>query len=436
MICAVSEPLLSVVAVLALLALLVTAWRHPRPLVEAGAALGASALVLAVGAASTADAADALERLAPVVLFLAAVLVVAEVCGRAGLFAAAAAAAGRLAGDSPTRLLLAVVAVATVVTTVLSLDATVVLLTPVVVAVAVARRLSPAPGAWVCLRLANSASLLLPVANLTNLLAMPDLPLGFGAFARAMAPTLVVVVLAEALLTRVLVRPAPVAAGAAPAPAPASADEVGRVPLVPVATVALMLAGFAVGSALDVEPGWIAAAAALVLLLWALPRRLLDAGEAVRAASPSFAVYVLGLGVVVAAVADTAPGDALRALVRRVVGDGPVDLGSTSGLLVLLGVAGIATLVANLVTNLSATLLVVPLVAPLGPLAVLAALIGLDAGAGLTYTGSLANLLWRRTLEGTPAATPLGEFHRRSLLATPPVVVLAVVTLWATSGLA
>ncbi|WP_344732810.1 SLC13 family permease [Nocardioides fonticola] len=427
------------VAVAALLALLVTAWRHLGPRGEAAAALLTSAAVLAVGAVSPSDAGDALERLAPVVLFLAAVLVVADVCGRAGLFTVAATRVARFAGDSPVRLLVGVAVLATVVTTVLSLDATVVLLTPVVVAAALRRSASPAPGAWLCLRLANSASLLLPVANLTNLLAVPDLDVGFLGFARLMAPALVVVVAAEWACARVQfrreLRPAATAATAAavgttPAPDPeATAEEVplARLPLV---VVALMLAGFAIGSPLGVEPGWIAAAAAVVLAVWAGRRGLLVVPDVVRAAQPSFALYVLGLGVVVAAVATSGPGDAVRHLVDAVVaGADP----AAPGLLTLLGVAAVATLVANLVTNLSATLLVVPLVAPLGDTAILAALIGLDAGAGLTYSGSLANLLWRRTLDGTAAATGLAAFHRRSLVATPIVVALAVATLWATA---
>ena len=68
------------------------------------------------------------------------------------------------------------------------------------------------------------------------------------------------------------------------------------------------------------------------------------------------------------------------------------------GLVALLVIALLATVLANVVNNLPATLLLVPLVAPLGVTAVLAALVGLGVGSGLTYTGSLANLLWRRTL--------------------------------------
>ena len=87
-------------------------------------------------------------------------------------------------------------------------------------------------------------------------------------------------------------------------------------------------------------------------------------------------------------------------------------------------------MLANLLTNLSATLLLVPLLEPLGTTAILAALIGLNVGSGLTYTGSLANLLWRRALVRHGVHPSLGDFHRVSLVATPLSLVAAVTTLW------
>ena len=53
----------------------------------------------------------------------------------------------------------------------------------------------------------------------------------------------------------------------------------------------------------------------------------------------------------------------------------------------------------------------------------LAALLGLNIGSGLTWTGSLANLLWRRTL--ARAGRPVGSaaFHRVSLAITPVSLV-------------
>jgi arsenical pump membrane protein len=124
--------------------------------------------------------------------------------------------------------------------------------------------------------------------------------------------------------------------------------------------------------------------------------------------------------VVVAGLTDTFLG----ALVATAVPDG-------TGLGALLVVALLATLLANVVNNLPATLLLVPLVAPLGVTAVMAALIGLGVGSSLTYTGSLANLLWRRTVIRHGGEASARDFHLLSALVTLPAVLVAVVVLWA-----
>jgi len=140
----------------------------------------------------------------------------------------------------------------------------------------------------------------------------------------------------------------------------------------------------------------------------------------VHAAHPGFAVWVLALGVVVAALG--------RGFLGDVVGD---LVPSSTGLAALLGIAVLATVAANVLTNLSATLLLVPVLAPLGVPAVLAALLGLNIGSGLTWTGSLANLLWRRTLGRRGIHPTHAAFHRVSLTLTPVSLLAAVVVLWA-----
>jgi arsenical pump membrane protein len=184
-----------------------------------------------------------------------------------------------------------------------------------------------------------------------------------------------------------------------------------------------MLVGFAVVSPLGGQPWWSSLVAAVVLSVWAHRRRLVTAYDVVGAANLGFAVWVLSLGVVVAGVS--------AGFLGRAVAD--VVPGSTS-LAALAGIAVLATLLACLLTNLSATLLLVPLLAPLGTTALLAALLGLNIGSGLTWTGSLANLLWRRTLTrhgGWPApGTDHTGFHRVSLALTPVSLAAAVVTLW------
>jgi arsenical pump membrane protein len=406
-------PLIDAVPVAALLALLATAYAHPRRRVEALVAAAAAAATLATGILARGQVRDAVGDLAPVVLFLATILVVADVCARAGLFTAAAHLVRSASRSRPQRLLAGVFLLAALVTAVLSLDATVVLLTPVVIAAAVSVGTSSRPGAYACLRMANSGSLLLPVSNLTNLLAMPHLDLTFGGFALVMAPVLAVVLVVEYALLRLLFR----RDLAASRPA-ADQPEAPRAPAVPLVVVAVMLAGFAVLSPFGVEPCWVSGAAAVVLVAWARHRRLLTFRTAVDASHPSFALFVLCLGIVVAAVSTGFLGDA----VARVLPD-------ATSYVDLLVIAAVATALANALTNLSATLLVVPLLAPLGTTAVLAALLGLNIGSGLTYTGSLANLLWRRGLVQLGERPSLREFHRVSLIATPVTLVAAVTAL-------
>ncbi|GAB2445492.1 ArsB/NhaD family transporter [Nocardioides hungaricus] len=403
-------PPLDLVPAAALVVLLVTAYRHPRARTELATGLATAAATLATGILGVAEVGSTLRHLGPVVLFLVTILVVADVCARAGLFAAAAARIRAATSGRPGRLFTGVFLLAALVTTVLSLDATVVLLTPVVVAAATAAGTSVWPGGHACLRMANSASLLLPVSNLTNLLAMPRLDLTFGGFAREMAPALLAVLAVEYAALRLLFR----RELAAPAePREHGADQ--AIEPLPLVVVGLMLAGFAVGSPLGVDPGWTSTAAAVALVLWARHRGLVTWRAATAAAHPAFAVFVLCLGVVVAALSEGLLGDLVADLLP----------GGTSWL-DLLAIALLATVLANLLTNLSATLLLVPLLAPLGDTAILAALLGLNVGSGLTYTGSLANLLWRRTLVGVGTAPSLAGLHRVSLLATPLSLFSAV----------
>src|SRR3954469_15538640 len=248
--------------------MLAVAFVHPSGRVEALVGLTCAALTLATGLLTSAEARSALTSLAPVVAFLVTILVVSDVCARAGLFTAAAQRVGRWSGGKPALLFTGVFLLAAVVTAVLSLDATVVLLTPVVLAACLARSVPAGPGTYACLRMANSASLLLPVSNLTNLLALPHLDLTFTGFAVAMAPVLAVVLVVEYVGLRVLFRDR---LGIAPGP---DLSERAAMPAFPVVVVLAMLVGFAVISPFGGQPWWVSLAAALVLSVWAIRRRL------------------------------------------------------------------------------------------------------------------------------------------------------------------
>jgi arsenical pump membrane protein len=98
----------------------------------------------------------------------------------------------------------------------------------------------------------------------------------------------------------------------------------------------------------------------------------------------------------------------------------------------LLGLALLAGLLANLVNNLPTTLALVPLVAG-SPVAVLAVLIGVNLGPNASYPGSLATLLWRRSLPAADRPRAI-EFHRLGLLTTPVLICSVTVLLWSLAG--
>jgi arsenical pump membrane protein len=459
-----SSAVAEAVSAAALVAVLAWAVRRPRGWPEAVAAVPAAVLVVGIGAVSVSAAAAEARRLAPVVGFLGCVLVLAKLCDDDGLFRYLGAWLGRgRAGTSPVRLLGRVFAVAAATTAVLSLDATVVLLTPVVLIAAGRLRVPARPHAYACGHLANSASLLLPVSNLTNLLAFAVSGLSFGRFAALMAlPWLAAIGVEYGVIRRFfatdLVAPG-AAAASSPAPSPATpagaalgaragsgqdgggpgeaapvlddqeggraAPDAGRgadaapAPVFCLIVVAATLGGFVLASAAGANPAWAALGGALLLAVRALARNATSVPAIAASADVPFLLFVIALGIVVVAVVDNGLGTALRPAVP-----------SGTSLPALLAIAALAAVLAAAVNNLPAVLVLIPLAAPGGAGAVLAVLIGVNIGPNLSYTGSLATLLWRRVLRASGADVSLGEFTAVGAAAVVPALAASVLCLW------
>jgi arsenical pump membrane protein len=404
------------VALVALAVSLTAAVARWRRAPDWAVAAAAAVIVVVVGALSFHGARTALGRLGPTVGFLAALLVLADGSRRAGVFDALGAlmAFGSRRRAGGTRFLLAMVFLAAAGTTaVLSLDATIVLLTPIVFATAARLRTSPRPHVYACSHLANSASLLLPVSNLTNLLAFSACGVSFTRFAALMAlPWLVAITVEWVVLSRVF-RDDLRQTGEAPV---SGAGRRPHMPAFALTVIALTLVGFGISSLVGVAPVWFATAGAVALTVRRPPDSIADL---LGAAEPTFLVFVLALGVVV-----TAAGDhGLSSLVDSLTPHG-------SSLPALLAVAAVSAVLANLVNNLPATLIMVGVVSASAPGGVLAMLIGVNVGPNLTYVGSLATLLWRRIVHAHDEDVDTREFLKLGALTVPATLVASTVALW------
>lgn len=359
-----------------------------------------------------------LAELAPTLGFLAGLLLLAEGCRRERLFDWVGARIAT-APDARRRFARSFVAAAAI-TVALSLDATVLLLVPVLLAAAARRRADPTPAAFTSLHLANSASLLLPISNLTGLLVATQAEIPFTRFAVLMAaPWAVAVAIEWAVLRRRFA--SRIDADPQTAPEPPSV----ATPRAAIAIVALTLVAILASSALGVAPVWPALAGAVALLAGPARREGIDPAALLAAVKPLFLVAVGVLALLVALVGELGLSDALASLIPS--GD---SLGA------LLIVCLLAAALANLVNNIPATLILIPVLAPAGEPALLAALIGLGVGPNLTPWGSLATLLWRAEMRraGLPPSDRM--IFGLGLVTVPAILVASTVALWAALAVA
>ncbi|MFI6431839.1 SLC13 family permease [Rhodococcus oryzae] len=389
---------------------------RPHGLPEVAVAAPAAVIVVAIGAVTPAQALEEVRTLGPTVAFLAAILVLAHLADASGVFTWTASVLRRGSRGRPKRLLGLAFTACAITTAVLSLDATVVLLTPAILATATRMGISARPVNYAAAHLANSASTLLPVSNLTNLLAFSATGLGFLHFASLMALPWVVAIAVEFAVFRLFFA-RDLAAPPEPGPTP---TRIVPPPRWALAVLGLTLVGFALSGLVGVAPAWIAVAGAVLLGVPALKEGRTRPRSMLAAADPYFAVFVLALGILVAPLTDGAVGNWVGGLLPH-----------TESFTALILTASVAALAANLVNNLPATLLMIGALGPGAPTGLLLAmLIGVNLGPNLTYTGSLATLLWRRVATRCGQPPTLGTFTALGVISTPLTIVGAVAALW------
>ncbi|MCD0481313.1 arsenic transporter [Streptacidiphilus sp. ASG 303] len=385
---------------------------HPLDLV-ALALLLLGLLSVATGLLPTGPAGDVLERIAPLLPFLGTVIVLAELTSEAEVFDVLAGRTARAARGSRTALFLLCVGLASLTTVVLNLDTTAVLLTPVMLATAQRIGLPPLPLAMTTVWLANTASLLLPVSNLTNLLAAEKVALSpTGLAARMWAPQLAALAATAACLWLFHWRRGLLGGDGYRVPEP-------QRPADPVLyrVCGLTCAGFLAAVLVLDAPLWAASsvAAAVAVAAFAVRRR-----EVLRPGLVPWRLlaFVPGLFLVV----ETLRVHGLGSLVGSLTG-------ADGGLAGLLRTAGVGAGLSNVVNNLPAYLAGEAALPGGGHDPLLALLIGTNAGALVTPWASLATLLWFERCHAQGVRVPLLRFTATSTVLAVTAAAAAVTAL-------
>ncbi|MDJ0455987.1 ArsB/NhaD family transporter [Arthrobacter sp. NQ7] len=389
------------------------AWlKAARSYLLPGAALAAGAATLAAGALPLPAFGELASRTIPILAFVLAMSLVTELVDEAGLFKVLTDRLAAFGRGRVFSLWLLVVAVAAVSTVFLSLDTTAVLVTPVVVLLAVHARIPPLPFALTSIWLANTASLLLPVSNLTNLLAQDRLGLNPLQFAGLVwAPALVGLLVPVVLLWLAFRRDLRGTYG------PQPAHRVGDRLLLRAAAATLLILLPALVSGVPVQyPALAAAAVLLAVFAWRRPAVL-------RWSMVPWRPLMLTVGLFMLMEALHAHG--LTDLLAGVAGAG-------DSLPALLQLAGVGAGAANAANNLPAYLALEPVAG--SPARLAALLIGVNLGPLVSPWASLATLLWHERLRVLNVPIRWGGFALAGLVAVLLTVPLAVLALWLASG--
>jgi arsenical pump membrane protein len=389
---------------------------RPRQWPEAIWACLGALLLLLLRLVSPSEALSATARGTDVYLFLAGMMLLADLARHEGVFDWLATHAVSAARGSTSRLFALIYSVGIAVTVFLSNDATAVVLTPAVYAAIKRARVDALPYLFACAFIANAASFVLPISNPANLVVygknLPPLLPWLRVFA---LPSLLSIAATFAALrwrcAKALV------GNIGPVGAPVELSNSGRRAAWGIAATAIVLiAASATGQRLGM-PTLLAAAVAM------LAANAKSSKEIIREVSWSVLPFVAGLFVLVEGLTKVgASQDAAEAIDRLAL------LPAWAGTLAAsFGVTAVSNVVNNLPSGLM-TGRALELTQASSRIRD-ALLIGVDLGPNLSVTGSLATLLWLIALRREGVHISGWTFLKTGVFVMTPALILATIGL-------
>jgi len=388
---------------------------HPRDLAEAWwVGIGAAALV-AFRLIPLPLAAHAIAEGSDVYLFLAGMMLLAQLAQMHGVFNWLATIAIQHARGSRTRLFTLIYIVGTFVTIFLSNDATAVVLTPAVLAAARKSKAEPLPYLFICAFIANAASFVLPISNPANLVVFHTGLPPLGQWLRIFFVASVLSIVVTYFMLRWHCR-RDLTGGIENADEIPHLTEAGRLTIIGIAVVAgVLLTASWTGKDLGLPTCISAVLIAVVVSI----RERTRPSEILSEISWSVLPLVAGLFIMVEAI-NTAGALHLSATALKMLQRLPPIAGTMAA---AFG-TGIGT---NLANNLPLGLIAAASIRAAHITGALrnVILVGIDLGPNLSVTGSLATILWLIAIRKEGLNVSAWRFLKAGCIVMPPALAMA-----------
>lgn len=361
-----------------------------------------------------------------------AIIIISLLLDEAGFFKWIALHVARFAKGNGHRLFAFIILLGAVVSAFFANDGAALILTPIVIAILLALRFSPATTLAFIMAagfIADTASLPLVVSNLVNIVSADFFKVPFDRYALVMVPVNLVSVLASLVVLYGFYRkdiPNAYALEWVDEPNSAITDKAtfttGWVVL------AALLFGFFVFEPMGVPISVIAGLGALVLLIVAYMGKKLSIMPVVKNAPWQIVIFSLGMYLVVYGLKNAGLTDYLATLLQGF---------EQQGLLVATVGTGFLSAILSSVMNNMPTVLIQALAidgahitSPMIKEAmVFANVIGCDLGPKITPIGSLATLLWLHVLATKNIKVSWGYYFKVGMILTIPVLLATLVAL-------
>lgn len=413
-----------------LLTLVLVIWQ-PRGLGVGWSAAGGAVLALLTGTVSLADVPVVWNIVWNATATFIAVIIISLVLDEAGFFEWTALHVARWGRGKSGRLFAYMILLGAVVSALFANDGAALILTPIVIAMLVALRFSPASTlAFVMAAgfIADTASLPLVVSNLVNIVSADFFQIDFGEYASIMWPVNIVSVAATLLMLWLFYRkdiPASYDPHALEQPQNAIRDR---------ATfqagwwiLGFLLVGLFALEPLGIPISAVAAVCAAVLLIIAGKGSVISTRQVLAKAPWQVVLFSLGMYLVIYGLRNAGLTEALSSLLNTFASHG---LWSAT-----LGTGLTAALLSSIMNNMPSVLI--------GALSIqggeasgvvqqamiYANVIGCDLGPKITPIGSLATLLWLHVLAQKGIRITWGYYFRVGCVLTFPILIATLAAL-------